>query len=679
MNGRSRPVSTPEYKVKLDRHVRMPMSDGVELAAVVARPDAPGEFPAIIEYHPYRRLTRIEAGVSESGYDHRRHGPAWFARRGYAVVSFDVRGTGNSGGSSTDIYSERERRDGYEAVEWVAAQPWCSGAVGMWGMSYGGVVQWQVAAQRPPHLRTLVMGSSNTDVYLDWTHPGGSIRPYMFDSYSPLMTACNFAPPDVEIAGPLWEQLWQERLESNVPWGIGYISHPLQGSYWRERSLEPDYGRIEVPVLFWCGWADPYPTPILRAFSKLEVPRKILLGPWGHYWPEEALPGPRIDFRHEMLKWYDRWLKEEETGVMDEPAVSIFVRKYKEPAAHMYLEDAGFWRSEEEWPPARNRDTPFYFHPGGELGREAPDRENSAREYTYNPAVGITAGIYWGGGIMPWAMPVDQRLDEALSLTWTTPPLERDLEVTGNPVAVLHVSSSAETAYFHVKLTDVAPDGTSKWLTDGGLLGTHRNSHSSPEPMEPGQIYELRIDMKYVSYLFEKGHRIRLSVAGADFQNAWPTPLPAVNSLHCGRDHPSRVVLPLTPARNSTLPEPAFEPSPCPPATMEDLPPNRHEITHDHVAGTVTATLERDGTGRAVSGRAWSTYTVSPQNPAETVLKAGYVYEPPHPEKRIVVEAKEVLRGDAESYHFSTEVVVTVDGDRHFDKSWSVTVPRELG
>ena len=152
---------------------------------------------------------------------------------------------------------------------------------------------------------------------------------------------------------------------------------------------------------------------------------------------------------------------------------------------------------------------------------------------------------------MPWAMPVDQRLDEALSLTWTTPPLERDLEVTGNPVAVLHVCSSAETAYFHVKLTDVAPDGTSKWLTDGGLLGTHRTSHTRPEPMEPGEIYELRIDMKYVSYLFEKGHRIRLSVAGADFQNAWPTPLPAVNSLHCGRDYPSRVVLPLTPARKS--------------------------------------------------------------------------------------------------------------------------------
>ena len=143
---------------------------------------------------------------------------------------------------------------------------------------------------------------------------------------------------------------------------------------------------------------------------------------------------------------------------------------------------------------------------------------------------------------MPWAMPVDQRLDEACSMTYTTSPLEQDLEVTGNPKAVLHAASTADTAYFHVKLTDVAPDGTSKWLTDGGLLATHRNSHSSRNRWSRAQIYELEIDLKYVSYLFEKGHRIRVSVASADFQNAWPTAKPAVNRLHRDRRYPSHVV-----------------------------------------------------------------------------------------------------------------------------------------
>ena len=672
-------MSRPEYEVRLDRRVRVPMRDGVELAAVVVRPRAEGRFPAIMSYNPYRWLRQVKDTCSDATYNHRWDGPPYFAQRGYAVVYFDVRGTGNSGGNTQDVYSDEERLDACDMVEWIAAQPWCSGNVGMWGMSYGGVVQWQVGVQNPPALKTLVIGSSNDDVYLDWTNPGGSIRPYMFDSFSPMMTAFNAAPPDADIVGPDWSRLWEERLEKNVPWGIGFISNLLHGPYWRDRSLQSDYGRIKVPVMFWCGWADPYPTPILRAFSRLNVPKKILLGPWGHYWPEEALPGPRIDFRHEMLKWFDRWLKGEDTGVMEEPAVTLFVRRYKRPVAHMYLEDAGFWRHEDEWPPARNVETPFYFHPGGELSRRAATGESAPDDYSYNPAVGIGAGIYWGGGIMPWAMPVDQRLDEAWSLTYTTPPLEEDLEVTGNPKAVLHVASTTDTAYFHVKLTDVAPDGTSKWLADGGLLATHRNSHSEPERMEPGRIYELEVDLKYVSYLFEKGHCIRVSVASADFQNAWPTAKPAVNRLHRDRRYPSHIVLPITPVQSPKLSAPDLKPSPRPAATMGDISRNtRHEISHDLVDDTVTATLERVSKTGPAPGLAHSTYTVSRCNPAETVLKARYVYEVPPAGSGMTVEANEYLTSDLDSFHFLSQVEVTVDGKRHFHKSWRVSVPREL-
>ena len=673
------PRSRPEYEVRLERRVRVPMRDGVELAAVVVRPRAEGRFPAIMSYNPYRWLRQVKDTSSDTTYNHRWDGPPYFAQRGYAVVYFDVRGTGNSGGNTQDLYSDEERLDACDMVEWIAAQPWCSGNVGMWGMSYGGVVQWQVGVQNPPALKTLVIGSSNTDVYLDWTNPGGSIRPYMFDSFAPMMTAFNAAPPDADIVGPHWAGLWEERLEKNVPWGIGLISNLLQGPYWRDRSLQPDYGRIKVPVMFWCGWADPYPTPILRAFSKLDVPKKILLGPWGHYWPEEALPGPRIDFRHEMLKWFDRWLKGEDTGVMKEPAVTLFVRRYKRPVAHMYLEDAGFWRHEDEWPPARNQNTPFYLHPGGELSRKAPTGESAPDDYAYNPAVGISAGIYWGGGIMPWAMPVDQRLDEAWSLTYTTPPLEKDLEVTGNPKAVLHVASSADTAYFHVKLADVAPDGTSKWLADGGLLATHRNSHSEPEPMEPGQVYELEVDLKYVSYLFEKGHCIRVSVASADFQNAWPTAKPAVNRVHRDRQYPSHIVMPITPVQSPQLSAPDLKPSPRPAATMGDISQStRHEITHDLVDETVTATLERVSETGPAPGLAHSNYTVSRRNPAEAVLQARYVYEVPPAGSGMTVEANESLTSDLESFHFLSQVEVTLGGKRHFQKSWRVSVPRKL-
>jgi len=181
------------FGVCTDRTTRAKMRDGVELGMVIVRPNAPGRFPAIMSYNPYRTLTAVKSEYSDVEYNHRWDGPSWFAERGYAVVYFDVRGTGNSAGSTHNIYSQEEQRDAYDMVEWLAQQAWCDGNVGMWGMSYGGVVQWQVGVQNPPHLKALVVGSSNDTVYDDWVYPGGSLRPYMFDTFSPMMTANNFA------------------------------------------------------------------------------------------------------------------------------------------------------------------------------------------------------------------------------------------------------------------------------------------------------------------------------------------------------------------------------------------------------------------------------------------------------------------------------------------------------
>ncbi len=346
-------LSPPVYegKVKLI-HRYVSMRDGVELAVRITRPDAEGRFPAIMEYNPYRR---VKAPLPDYRDEYPPAVP-YLAERGYVVVQFDVRGTGNSGGWSHDIYADDERRDAYEMVEWIAAQPWCNGNVGMLGKSYSGVVQWQVAVQNPPHLKTIIVRSANDSVYTEWTYPGGVLRPYMFDSYSPHMTAFNFAPPDPEIAGVRWSEIWQNRLENNRPWGIGYISHPTEGPYWQDRSLSADYGRVKCPVFVVAGWSDVYATALLRAFDRLEVPfKKALVGPWGHWYGEEkhAVPGPRIDTRPIYLKWFDYWLKGMENGVLEEPPVTVFVREYTPPSSRMPLEEAGSWRSEAEWPIAR--------------------------------------------------------------------------------------------------------------------------------------------------------------------------------------------------------------------------------------------------------------------------------------------------------------------------------------
>lgn len=222
-----------------------------------------------------------------------------------------------------------------------------------------------------------------------------------------------------------------------------------------------------------------------------------------------------------------------------------------------------------EWPIARTEYRSLYVLDGQSLGTAPAEGVSCYDEYGYNPAVGVTSGMHWGGGLMPWGTPVDQRLDEAYSLLFTTPPLEEALDVTGTPEAVLHVSSTAEVAYFRVKLIDVAPDGTSKLVRYGGLNATHRNGDDKPEPFEPGKIYELRVSLKAMSYVFQPGHRIRVAIASADFQNAWPTGQPSVNRVYRDRGHASHIRLPVIPTSEDD--PPTVELKPLPNADPADL------------------------------------------------------------------------------------------------------------
>ena len=651
----------PSHPVRLLRHVRIPMRDGVHLSAHITRPDAEGRFPAVIEYTPYHK-----GDYREAPYRYR-----YLAERGYVVVNFDVRGTGDSEGITTDMYQPAEQRDGYDVVEWCAAQPWCNGSVGMWGISYCGVVCWQVAMQAPPHLKAIIVRSGTDDVYTEWTNPGGSPRPYIYENYAPLMTAYNFAPPNPDLCGERWSEMWQERLEGNVPWGIGYISHLLDGEYWRERSVRPDYDRVRCAVFVIDGWADWYFHPLLRAFSHLKVPKRALMGPWSHMWPEVGIPGPRIDGLRECARWFDHFLKGVDTGVMDEPPVALFVREYTPPAT-MLLEDNGFWRAEHEWPLARGRETPLYLGDGGRLQPDPPTGESGADTLEVDPTVGIAAGKHGGGPFPPWGMPLDQRLDEVASLTYTTPPLEEDLEVTGVPHALLHVSSTADTALFVAKLCDVAPDGTSALVTKGYLNATHRNSHTHPEPLVPEQVYALDVELLACAYRFAAGHRVRLDIAGADLQNVWPTPKPCVNTVHRGGRLPSRLVLPVAPAPQPALPAPEFAPSPFPLPERHQVPAPEYSITQDLVNETTTVRY----TCRSGSGVNTSAFTVSRRDPARAVVQSSYEYVDEHPGRRIVVRSQCVTSSDEAAFHHVVDVEITVNGRPHWNKGWSVSVPR---
>ena len=276
-------ASSPEYmgQLRVDT-LRVPMRDGIELSVRVTRPDLDGKYPAVMIYYPYR----FYGPTSEDDESGEKLAVPYLAERGYAIVQYDVRGTGNSGGWSKDIYSDAERQDGYDMVEWIADQPWSNENVGMMGISYGGVVQWQVATQRPPHLKAIVVRSANDDMYNEWVYPGGSYRPNMADNYGPSMTVRNFAPPDPDIVGNRWSEIWSQRLENSRPWQVGYITHPTDGPYWQDRTLSKDYSRVKAAALIIGGWSDVYPTSGVRAFENIRSPKHLLVGPWQHIWPE---------------------------------------------------------------------------------------------------------------------------------------------------------------------------------------------------------------------------------------------------------------------------------------------------------------------------------------------------------------------------------------------------------
>jgi len=638
------------------------MRDGVKLSVHIHRPDAEGPFPAILSYTPYRKPPL--------------GGPPSIVQHGYAALSFDIRGTGNSEGFNDSIYSAAERQDGYDMIEWAAAQPWCNGNVGMWGISFGAVVSLQMAMAAPPHLKAIIARSGTDDPYTEWTNPGGSPRTYMYECYSTIMTARNFAPPDPDEVGERWAEMWAERLEKNIPWGISFIQNLLDGPFWRERSLRDKYDRVKCAVFVVGGWADWYHTPLLRTFANLDVPKRALIGPWGHLFPDGGIPDPRIDWLREALKWFDHWLKGVDTGVMNEPPVTLFVREDSQPAT-IILEDKGKFHCENEWPPERAQDPAMYFGADGRLlgapGGEGKENEGDTLEY--DARVGGCAGKHGGGpSSINWFMPLDQRPDEVQSLTYTTEPLEHDVEVIGLPRAALHFSSTGRLTLFVVKLCDVAPDGTSALVTKGYLNTSHQKSHSNPADIEPGKVYELEIELLACAYRFRTGHRIRVDIANADFLNLWPTPEPCTNTIYRNVERPSHIVLPIVPARTSETPEPDLVLLPGSSA-RENLAPPKFSVTRDIINDTATMSYEMSG-GRQHHHEA--NFTVSAPNPAQAVVQANAQYSCDYQERHIIVDAQCVTSSDDQAFHHTAEVEITVNGKQHFNKSWKESVPRKF-
>ena len=545
-------------RVREFENIWIPLRDGTRLAARLWLPDDAecDPVPALLEYLPYRKR---DGTIERDALTH-----PWLAGHGYGCVRVDIRGSGESDGVLSDEYSQPELDDALEVIAWLAAQSWCSGAVGVFGISWGGFNALQVAALRPPALKAIVTLCSTDDRYADDVHYMGGAKLTSGFGWAGFFFADMCHPPDPALVGDRWREMWLQRLEALPLFLERWLSHPRRDAYWRHGSVCEDWSAIQCPVWAVGGWTDGYTNTIPRLLAHLTGPRKALIGPWAHGYPHLASPGPRIGFLQEALRWWDHWLKGIDTGVMDEPVLRAWMTNGVRPARH-HADLPGRWIAEPCWPPPSVETRLLRFTDDG-LRRDGAALTPCVVRSPLS--VGEHAGSWCPFGTGP-DQADDQRADDSRSLVFETEPLDAPLEILGAPIVTLDLASDRPLAILAVRLCDVHPDGASLRVSYGILNLAHRDGHAAPSPLTPGRRYTVRVQLNDAGSVFPVGHRIRVALSTAYWPMVWPAPETAAVTVFAGTlALPTRLpqaadTSPWSPPEPRTSPpEPTTEPSP---------------------------------------------------------------------------------------------------------------------
>ncbi len=553
------------HRIREIEHTFITMPDGGRLAARMWIPEEAerAPVPAILEYIPYRKrdLTRARDTVN-----HR-----YLAGHGYACVRIDMRGSGESDGVLVDEYTEQEQQDGVDAIAWIARQPWCDGNVGMMGISWGGFNALQIAARRPPALKAIVSCCASDDQYEDNMHYMGGCLLGDHLSEATVMFAFNSLPPDPQLVGDEWRQMWFDRLEGSGLWLEKWLSHQRRDAFWKKGSVCEDYSAIQCPVMAVGGWADGYTNAIFRLLEHLQVPRRAMIGPWGHRYANVGLPGPATGFLQEVVRWFGHWLKGEDTGVDKDPVLRVWEQDSVPPST-TYQERPGRWVAEYDWPSPHIRERCYSF--GYRHLIEGDRAQIDLEETLQSPlSVGMFAGKWCSYSALP-DLPHDQREEDGGALVFDSDPLDQDLYLLGRPRVELELASDRPVAQVAVRLSDVLPDGRATRVTYGVLNLTHRDSHEHPEALQPGQSYRVEVGLNGLAQRIPKGHRLRLSISSTYFPLIWPAPEPVCLTLRTG---PCRLYLPERPPReDDRLLRPLGPPEGATPLAVERLTPEEH-------------------------------------------------------------------------------------------------------
>lgn len=502
-------------QIQTIEHFWIPLSDGTWLAARMWIPSNANEqpVPAILEYIPYGKQTGTRSRDEPIHY--------WFASQGYAAIRVDMRGCGESDGFLDDEYLKREQDDALEVIEWIAKQSWCTKSVGMMGKSWGAFNALQVAARRPPALKAVISVCTTDDRYSDDIHYMGGCLLNDNLWWGSFMLAYQARPADPKLVGQSWKKQWLDRIEHLPFWPALWMKHQHRDDYWKHGSICEDWNAIQCPVFVTGGWVDAYTNSVIRILENLKVPRLGIIGPWAHLYPHSGSPGPAIGFLQEAGRWWDHWLKGKDNGIMKEPLLRAYMEEWTKPTG-WYEHSPGRWIGETAWPSKEIKNRELYFT-SDELTTET-NRIEDIELNIYSPQWnGSTVGEWMAAGV-PGELPLDQQIDDQLSLTFDSKPLEERMEIFGTPELILNISSDKPLANICARLCDVASDGSSRRISYQVLNLTHHESHSNPRELEPGKFYTIKLKMNMCGYAFESGHQIRIALSTTYWPLIWPSP-----------------------------------------------------------------------------------------------------------------------------------------------------------
>jgi putative CocE/NonD family hydrolase len=650
------------------------LADGCRLAARIWLPEDAEQnpVPAILEYLPYRKR---DGTVERDELTH-----PYMAGHGYACVRVDIRGNGDSDGLMWDEYTEQEQDDALEVIAWLAARPWCTGAVGMVGISWGGFNGLQVAARRPPALKAIITLCSTDDRYADDIHYMGGCLLTDNVAWASVMLAYSSRPPDPALLGEGWREMWLHRLDNTVLLIGNWLRHQRRDDFWRHGSVCEDFSAIECAVYAVGGWADGYSNAIPRLLKGLSCPKKGLIGPWAHKYPHFAQPGPQIGFLQEALRWWDQWLKGIDTDIMAEPMYRVWMPKSVPPRVH-YSWRPGRWAAEPQWPSPDIRERRLVLN-AGRLD------EHAAAEVLleiHSPQwLGFSAGEWCPHGLTN-DLPSDQQFDDGAALCFETGPLAEGLEILGAPVVELELAADRPNAFVVARLGDVGRDGETTLVTSGALNLTHRASHAHPEPLEPGRRYRVRLQLNDVAHGFPEGHRIRLALSNAWWPTIWPSPEPVTLTVVAGA---STLSLPVrAPRPEDAELRPFSEPEAAPPWRRTVLAPGRSErrIERDPLHRVTTTTVVND------EGRYWldaidlevgqssiQRYSIEDDDPTSARVEIAWTVTRRRSDWRIRTETRTVMTCTRDAFEIAATMEAFEAEKRVFSRTWDRRIPRDL-